>query len=99
MSGFRLHLAVLGTVLAVALAGPAAGLTDPSTALAATLTVALTAVLALRFAASIGAALETTIGSRARDHRESIGSQVAPSHPTTPGRPLGRAPTGGAPAA
>jgi hypothetical protein len=90
MSAFRMHVVLLGTLLVLAL-----GLGDPQSVLAATLAVALTAVLAIRVAVSVAAAREVPVGARARSHRQLVLGSVEPSHPTTPGRPMGRAPSEG----
>lgn len=55
--------------------------------------VAIATVLAARAGAVIAGPAFLTVGARSRDHRELLESQPAPSHPTTAGRPLGRAPT------
>ena len=94
MAGFRTALVALSTLAVLAL-----GLTDPSTALAATVAVAVAALLAVRVAGTVSAAREVPIGARARSHRQPVSGQVEPAHPSTPGRPLGRAPTRGIAAA
>jgi len=54
--------------------------------------VALAAVLASRYAAISIRSHSLTVGSRAREHRESFSSIPEPSHPATPGRTRSRAP-------
>ena len=61
--------------------------------LALVLAVAVTAALIVRGAVRVEVARDLTVGARARDHRQQLSEQPAPSHPTTAGRPLGRAPT------
>lgn len=55
--------------------------------------VAVAAALVVRAAVRVDVARDITIGARAHAHRELLKAQPAPSHPTTAGRPLGRAPT------
>jgi hypothetical protein len=63
-------------------------------ATAATAALAI-AALALAVHASMQLAPRTMqVGARAIAHAEPLSETPAPSHPTTAGRPLGRAPTG-----
>jgi hypothetical protein len=63
-------------------------------ATAATAALAI-AALALAVHASVQLAPRTMqVGARAIAHAEPLSETPAPSHPTTAGRPLGRAPTG-----
>jgi hypothetical protein len=61
--------------------------------------VAIAAVLAAQTGSLVASPALVSIGARARDHRQLLSAQPAPSHPTTAGRPLGRAPTQAVPAA
>lgn len=54
--------------------------------------VAIATVLSSRAGTLAAAPALISVGSRARDHRQQLSMQPAPSHPTTAGRPLGRAP-------
>lgn len=78
----------LGLLLAMSiamLAVPDAGAATAALAIAA---------LALVVHASAGVApRQLTVGARALAHAEVLSETPAPSHPTTAGRPLGRAPT------
>ncbi|AWB85458.1 DUF6412 domain-containing protein [Mycetocola zhujimingii] len=74
-------------VLAVAQAA------EPSAVLVAGVAVlAASALLGARYLAVIIIALRLMVGSRAREHRESLTRIPAPSHPNTAGRPQPRAP-------
>ena len=79
----------LGLLLAMSiamLAAPDAGVATAALAIAAlVLVVHLSAGLAPR---------TLTVGARALAHSQVLRETPAPSHPTTAGRPLGRAPTG-----
>jgi hypothetical protein len=55
--------------------------------------IALCAVLAARYAAVVIRAHEITVGSRARQHRQSLVGMPEPQHPDTAGRPRTRAPS------
>jgi len=55
--------------------------------------IAIATVLAAHAGTVVASPAVLAIGSRARDHRQLLTTQPAPSHPTTAGRPLGRAPT------
>jgi hypothetical protein len=67
---------------------------DSATTLVATIgAIALTSVLARRYAAIGIRSHSITIGSRAHAHRESFSSTPEPSHPATPGRTRSRAPS------
>ncbi len=67
--------------------------TEPSAMLAAGVAVlAASALLSARYLAVIIIALTLMIGSRSREHRESLTRIPAPSHPNTAGRPQPRAP-------
>lgn len=78
----------LGLLLAMSiamLAVPDAGVATAALAIAAlVLVVHATAGVAPR---------QLTVGARALAHAEVLSETPAPSHPTTAGRPLGRAPT------
>jgi hypothetical protein len=68
------------------LAAPDAGMATAALAIAAL-------ALAAHYAAGI-APRQLMVGARALAHAEPLSETAAPSHPTTAGRPLGRAPTG-----
>ncbi|GAB3617323.1 hypothetical protein GCM10027416_18800 [Okibacterium endophyticum] len=53
----------------------------------------LAAALGARYLAVIIVAFSLTVGSRSRQHREVLGTMVAPRHPNTQGRPRPRAPS------
>ena len=88
--------AVLAVVLAAAI-GPNPGAL--LTALAASAALAVVATVALREFVLAPAEPSLQVGSRAREHRESLDRIAAPSHPGTAGRVRSRAPGGVAPAA
>ena len=97
----RLHrLALLGGVamlIAVALGQPS--IIATATVLTASVLLVAGFALVARAATRAPAQAAATIGSRARAHRESLAEQAQPSHPTTAGRPLSRAPGAAASAA
>jgi hypothetical protein len=80
-------LTVSFLVLAVAQSEPS------SLVFAGIAAIALCAVLAARYAAVVIRAHEITVGSRARQHRESLVGMPEPQHPDTAGRPRTRAPS------
>jgi hypothetical protein len=90
MRALHQHLVMLLTVsflvLAVAQAEPSAILVAGVAVLAAS------ALLGARYLAVTIVALRLMIGSRSREHRESLTRIPAPSHPNTAGRPQPRAP-------
>ena len=90
MRALHKHLVMLLTVsflvLAVAQAEPSAMLVAGVAVLAAS------ALLGARYLAVTIVALKLMIGSRSREHRESLTRIPAPSHPNTAGRPQPRAP-------
>ncbi|GAB2449382.1 hypothetical protein HD599_002012 [Conyzicola lurida] len=55
--------------------------------------LAVSTVLAARYAAVIIRSREITVGERAREHRQSLVEMPQPRHPDTPGRPRTRAPS------
>ena len=55
--------------------------------------VAVVALVGSRYAAVSIRARSITVGARARQHRESMSSLPAPSHPDTAGRTRSRAPS------
>lgn len=66
---------------------------EPTAALAATIVViAVGMLLVARYAATVIRSRVLTVGARARQHRESLTRSPEPQHPSTPGRPLTRAP-------
>ena len=96
----RAALLLVASVLAVVVAaaiGPNPGAL--LTALAASAALAVVATVALREFVLAPAEASLRVGSRAREHRESLDSIAAPSHPGTAGRVRSRAPGGVAPAA
>jgi len=95
----RAALLLLVGVLAVALAaaiGPNPGAL--LTALAASAALAVAATVTLREFVLAPAEASLRVGSRAREHRESLDRIAAPTHPDTAGRVRSRAPGGVAPA-
>lgn len=54
--------------------------------------VAVAALLGANYASREFRWRELTVGGRAREHRESLADMASPRHPSTPGRPLSRAP-------
>ena len=60
---------------------------------AATAALALAALALAVHACAQLAPRSTRVGARALAHAEPLSETPAPSHPTTAGRPLGRAPT------
>ena len=93
-------LLLVASALAVALAAavgpsPAALLT----ALAASTALVAVATVAVREFVAAPAEAALRIGHRAREHRESLDSIAAPTHPDTAGRVRSRAPGGVDPAA
>jgi len=93
-------LLLVGGVLAMALAaalGPNPGAL--LTALAASAALAVVATVALREFVLAPPAASIHVGSRAREHRESLDRIAAPTHPDTAGRVRSRAPGGVVPAA
>jgi hypothetical protein len=61
--------------------------------------LAVTAVLAARYAAVVMAAIDRGVGERAPEHRQQLAGLPEPQHPLTAGRPQTRAPAWGTPAA
>ena len=97
----RLHrLALVGGIaVLVGLAlGQPSPLTTASILAASVLLVAALAVVA-RVSAMPLARVELVVGSRSKEHRESLARQAEPTHPRTSGRPLPRAPGAAASAA
>jgi hypothetical protein len=83
------RLAVLAAVLFVTLAVAQGG--SPATVLMVSVTAAL---LAMAIAATLVVGTrEVTVGSRAHAHRQALNEMPAPSHPSTAGRPMTRAPS------
>lgn len=83
------RVAALAAVLLVALAVAQGG--SPATVLVVSVTAA---VLAAALAATLVVATrEVTVGSRAHAHRQALNEMPAPSHPSTAGRPMTRAPS------
>lgn len=90
MRALHAHLVMLLTASFLVLA-VAQG--EPSTVLVAGVAVlAASALLGARYLAVIIIALRLMVGSRSREHRESLTRIPAPSHPNTAGRPQPRAP-------
>lgn len=61
--------------------------------------IAIAALVAVRYAATVIGSRELAVGHRAHAHREALSAMPAPSHPCTAGRPRTRAPSPAAPAA
>lgn len=85
------RLGLLASVVVVALV--LSGGSPPSLVIAGVAAVLL--IGAVRGAAVVIGALEMTVGSRARAHREAMIGMAAPKHPATAGRPRTRAPSRG----
>lgn len=83
----------LFVVLAIAQGGPT------SVLVASIAAVAVAGVVAVRYAAVVTGSRELVVGERAHAHREALNVMPAPSHPSTAGRPLTRAPARLIPAA
>jgi len=66
---------------------------EPLVALAGVAAIAIAAVLIARHTSAALRSRELTVGSRARQHRESLQWMPAPQHPNTAGRPRPRAPS------
>jgi len=90
--GLALVAVLVGQLVTGSLAGPVA-------ATAAIGAAMLLGALLARAVACAATSRQLTVGHRARAHREPVTSMIEPAHPLTAGRPLGRAPTSGPPAA
>ena len=98
----RVHAALLLVASALAVVVAAAIGPNPGallTALAASAALAVVATVALREFVLAPAEATLRVGSRAREHRESLDRIAAPTHPDTAGRVRSRAPGGVAPTA
>ncbi len=80
-------------VLSVLASGPS------TAAVVGLVAIALTAVIAVEYAAAQLRARELGVGGRAREHRQVLSAVPAPSHPDTAGRTRSRAPSRLIPAA
>jgi hypothetical protein len=90
MRALHKHLVMVLTISFVVLAVAQA---EPSSLLVAGVAVlAASALLSARYLAVTIIALRIMVGSRSREHRESLTRIPAPSHPATAGRPQPRAP-------
>ena len=85
------------TVLFVAFT--VAQVTQSSLLVASIAAIAIAALIAVRYAATVIGSRELAVGHRAHAHREALSAMPAPSHPCTAGRPRTRAPSQAAPAA
>lgn len=85
------RLAVLAGLGVIASAGLSVASPAPFGIVTATVVLAV-AVACLALAVVVATPGMLTVGSRARDHRESLSEIAAPSHPRTPGRVRSRAP-------
>lgn len=84
------RMIVVSTALFVVLAVAQGG---PTTVLVASIAaVAVAGIVAVRYAALVPGSRELVVGERAHAHREALSGMPAPSHPSTAGRPLTRAP-------
>jgi hypothetical protein len=91
------RMVVVSTVLFVALAVAQGGSTTVFVASVAA--VAVAGIVAVRYAAVVTGSGELVVGARAHAHREALSTSPSPSHPSTAGRPLTRAPARSVPAA
>jgi hypothetical protein len=90
MRALKERLVVFSALLFVAFAVAQSGQT---TVLAASVAaVAIACVVAVRYAVLVAGSRELVVGRRAHAHREALSGVPAPSHPSTAGRPLTRAP-------
>ncbi len=81
-------------VVTLAVAFVVLALADSSAVLlGAIAAIAVVALVGSRYAAVSIRVRSMTVGARARQHRESMSSLPAPSHPDTPGRTRSRAPS------
>ncbi|MEO7123947.1 MAG: hypothetical protein ABI400_12690 [Lacisediminihabitans sp.] len=90
MRVFHERMVVLSTLLFVALAVAQGGST--TVLVASIAAVAVAGVVAVRYAAVVTGSRELVVGERAHAHRQGLSTMPAPSHPSTAGRPLTRAP-------
>ena len=90
MRALHRHMVIILTVSFLVLAVAEA---EPSAILVAGVAVlAASALLGARYLAVTIIASRLMVGSRSREHRESLTRIPAPSHPNTAGRPQPRAP-------
>ena len=97
MRTLQQRMVVLSALLFVALAVAQGGHT--TVLVASVAAVAIAGVVAVRYAALVPGSRELVVGERAHAHREALSGMPAPSHPSTAGRPLTRAPARSIPAA
>ena len=90
MRALHERMVVVSTVLFVALAVAQGGST--TVLVAGIAAVAFAGVVAVRYAVLVVGSRELVVGERAHAHREALSGMPAPSHPSTAGRPLTRAP-------
>jgi hypothetical protein len=90
MRALQKRMVVLSTMLFVALAVAQGGHT--TVLVASIAAVAIAGLVAVRSAALVTGSREIVVGRRAHAHREALSGMPAPSHPSTAGRPLTRAP-------
>ena len=93
MRWIRLHLTLLASLAAVALLASQA--TSTSTAVVSVAAAVLVVAIATRIIVGAVSHRTVTVGSRAREHRESLTFEPAPAHPRTAGRIRSRAPSAG----
>ena len=91
------RIVMVTTMLFVALAIAQGGST--AVLVASIAAVAVVSVVAVRYAALVTRSRELVVGERAHAHREVLSGMPEPSHPSTAGRPLTRAPARSIPAA
>jgi disulfide bond formation protein DsbB len=84
------RIVMVTTMLFVALAIAQGGST--AVLVASIAAVAVASVVAVRYAALVTGSRELVVGERAHAHREALSGMPEPSHPSTAGRPLTRAP-------
>lgn len=90
MSGLRSTAVLVSTLAVLALT---VGNGDTTTLVAGALALTFAAAVTVRLAVGVVAQREVPVGSRARSHRQLVAGSVEPAHPSTPGRPLSRAPS------
>ena len=89
----RLVMVMTLSFVALVVSQAAAGGAQPAALLAAGLSaVVLTSLIAARYSATMLRTRVITVGSRAREHRQSLFETPEPQHPNTVGRVRARAP-------
>ena len=97
MRAIKTRMVMVMTLLLIAFAVSQGGPTG--LLVAGIAAVAVSGVIAIRYAAIVVGSREMTVGARAHAHREAMTGMPAPRHPSTAGRPRTRAPAQSTPAA